>query len=151
MSDTAIAPDFNLADRASYRFFDQCSIRFSDQDEMGHVNNVAYAAYVEAGRLAYFMRLMEPFGDRKLNYVLANVHIDYLAEMHYPGMIDIGVRMTRIGRSSFATGYGVFLGDVCHATATCVNVHFDQTTRKSAPFDEDVKAMLIAHMASEKS
>ena len=141
--------DFDLADRGSYQFFDKCSIRFSDQDEMGHVNNVAYAAYVEAGRLAYFMKLMEPFGDRKLNYVLANVHIDYLAEMHYPGMIDIGVRMTRIGRSSFATGYGVFLGDVCHATATCVNVHFDRATRKSAPFDEDVKALLIAHMASE--
>ncbi len=143
------ATKFNLADRASYQFFDKCSIRFSDQDEMGHVNNVAYAAYVEAGRLAYFMKLMEPFGDRKLNYVLANVHIDYVLEMHYPGMIDIGVRMTRIGQSSFATGYGVFLGDVCHATATCVNVHFDQTTRKSAPFDEDVRAMLMAHMASE--
>ena len=140
---------FDLTDKGSYRFFDQCSIRFSDQDEMGHVNNVAYAAYVEAGRLAYFLKIMEPFGDRKLNYVLANVSIDYVKEMHYPGMIDVGVRMTRIGNASFATAYGVFLGDVCHATATCVNVHFDRTTRRSAPFDADVKTTLLEVMAAE--
>ena len=40
----------DLTDRASFSHWTPVSIRFSDQDPLGHVNNVALAAYVEAGR-----------------------------------------------------------------------------------------------------
>ena len=67
---------------SSYRHLEPLSTRYSDQDSMGHINNVAYAAYVEAGRLAYLLNFMTPSQDGGVNYVLANLNINYLAEMH---------------------------------------------------------------------
>lgn len=74
--------------------------------------------------------------------------IDYLQEMLQPGMVNIGVWMTRAGKSEFAANYSVFLGEICHATATCALSISIRPVRKSASFDQNVKAMLIAQMES---
>ena len=144
MTDT-LAP----TDISAYGYFETVTLRYSDQDSMGHINNVAYAAYFEAGRMALFSEILKGMGDQKFNFVLANVSIDYLLEMRFPGDLKVGGRLLRVGTKSITTGFGAFLNGTCHATATCVNVHFDRVTRKACPFDEDVKAALIAHMESE--
>lgn len=41
---------FDLTRRDSFADFTQVTIRFSDQDSMGHVNNVSFGAYIEACR-----------------------------------------------------------------------------------------------------
>jgi hypothetical protein len=63
------ADPYNLSRIDSYRYLEQVSTRYSDQDAMGHINNVAYAAYIEAGRLGYFLNLMATSGKIDLNYV----------------------------------------------------------------------------------
>ena len=56
------ADPYNLSRIDGYRYLEQVSTRYSDQDAMGHINNVAYAAYIEAGRLGYFLNLMASSG-----------------------------------------------------------------------------------------
>lgn len=143
------ADPFNLRLLSSYRYLEQVSTRYSDQDAMGHINNVAYAAYIEAGRLGYFLKVIASSGTVGLNYVLANLNIDYRAEMYFPGGIVVGAKMIRLGNSSLTTGYGIFKDRTCHATATCVNVHIDTTTRKSAPIAALVHQRLLAELAKE--
>ena len=128
-----------LADIDGYTIFEPVTLRYSDQDSMGHVNNVAYAALIEAGRIGLFTHLLRDEEDQSLNFVLAHVAIDYRKEMHFPGTVQVGGRLVRVGRSSITTGFGCFLNGVCHATATCVNVYFDPDTRLSRPFPDGLR------------
>ncbi len=81
-------------------------------------------------------------GGEKIDFVLARVAIDYRREFFYPGTVEVGARFTRLGTKSIATGYGVFLGDVCHATAECVNVFFDLGTRTTIAPPPAVRRLL---------
>lgn len=133
----------DLNDISDYTVFEPVSLRYSDQDAMGHINNVAYAALFEAGRLGLLTALLEGTGDQRFNFVLANLNIDYLREMHFPGTVQVGGRLLRIGEKSITTGFGAFLNGVCHSTATCVNVFFDPGSRRSRPFPDDIRSSLV--------
>lgn len=138
------APD--PTDPGVYRHWTSFPIRFSDQDAMGHVNNVAYAAYFETGRLMYFTSLLAAFPRIEMEFVLASLHIDYLAEMHFPGEVRVGARVIRVGRSSIETGYAAFKDDLCCAVSTSVNVMIDTETRRARPFPDDVRAVMLGEI-----
>ena len=135
-----------LANVEDYDVFEPVNLRYSDQDAMGHVNNVAYAAFFEAGRMGLFTHLLEGHGDLKFNFVLANVNIDYLREMHFPGTVQVGGRLLRVGGRSITTGFGAFIDGVCYATSTSINVFFDPTTRQSSDMPETLKADLLRRL-----
>lgn len=140
--------DIDLREPALYKHWTTFPIRFSDQDAMGHVNNVAYAAYFETGRLMYFTELLKAFPKIEMQFVLASLHIDYVAEMHFPGEVRVGSRVIRLGRSSITTGYAAFKGETCCATSTSVNVIIDLETRRGKPFPDDVRAAIERELAS---
>lgn len=114
----------DLSDPHSFEHWVDEVIRFSDSDLVGHVNNVAYAAYVESGRVAFGMGLAtSAFApDTRVQVVLRRVEIDFLAEAHYPGALRVGSRLVALGRTSFTVGSGVFRGDRCLATSRGVLV-----------------------------
>lgn len=129
-----------LASRDRYKHWTPVTIRYCDQDAMGHVNNATYAEWFEASRV---MLINDLFKDQtRLSTVLARMTIDYLNETHFPGTVEVGGRMSRVGNKSFESSYGVFRDGVCLATAVCVNVFFDLQTRRSAEPPEAVRAML---------
>jgi acyl-CoA thioester hydrolase len=121
--------------RAAYALWTKISIRFSDQDPQGHVNNAAYASYTETVRVDFFRRIAAVVGDPSQGFTLGHIAIDYLKELTYPGEIDAGIRLIKLGTKSITTRSGMFIGDVCVATATAVNVCFDVHTRQSRPMD----------------
>lgn len=137
----------DLRDISLYPSFEAVSLRYSDEDSMGHVNNVAYAAFFEAGRMGLFTHLLKGLGNQKFNFVLANVTIDYVLEMHFPGVVQVGGKLLRVGTKSITTGYGAFLDGTCHAISTSVNVYFDPKTRKSRPFPDDFRKALECQLA----
>jgi acyl-CoA thioester hydrolase len=145
------ASAIDLTNRASFIHWTPVTIRFSDQDSLGHVNNVAVAAFVEACRT----RLIHPFlmADKypNLNYALVHVEIDYRAEFHYPGTVDIGGRLERIGSKSFSTRYGLFMENRCVATAGSVNCFFDLEKRESVSPPDEVRALLEKTLAEQPS
>ncbi len=135
-------PATDLTIRDSFSHWTPVTIRFSDQDPLGHVNNVSITAYVEACRtmLVHKFLLREQYPD--LDYVLVHLDIDFVAEFHYPGTVDVGGRVERVGGKSFTTGYGLFIDSKCLATARCVNVFFDTLKRESIAPPQDVRALL---------
>ena len=140
--------NFDLKNPDTYQFWVDVSMRYSDQDELGHVNNVSYAAYIEAGRAEYLLSL---FIDNKkhpnLDYLLANLSINFIQECHWPGTIKVGCRLTAVGSKSIASSYGVFKDGICRATADSVNVFFDKTTRKSVTPPIDVKKHFLEELS----
>lgn len=132
----------DLTNPATFPHWTPVSIRFSDQDSMGHINNVAYAAYVESGRNAYVTQYLHPEKHPGIDFVLARVAINYLAEMHYPGTMRVGTVIKRIGNTSITIGTGIFKGDVAAATAESTNVFIDLATRKPCPVPDDIREEL---------
>lgn len=122
----------DLTRRQTFKLFTPVTVRFCDTDKLGHVNNVSIASYIEAGRCDLYYKLMQDAGtSAEIDFVLARAAIDFRREIFYPGTVEVGSRFLKLGNRSITSGYGVFIGDTCLATAECVNVFFDMTARQS--------------------
>jgi acyl-CoA thioester hydrolase len=81
-------------------------VRFRDLDALGHVNNAVYLTYFEVARVAYFRRLKEDWLERG-HFILARAEVDFLRPIHLEDPVAVGVRVVRLGRSSFEMEYRV--------------------------------------------
>ena len=138
-----MSSSLDLTKRESFSYFHKEQVRFSDTDMIGHVNNVAYAAMTESGRVGYLRKIVPG-----LSVVMARIEIDYRAELHYPADIDVGCAVLRVGRSSIVMGNGVFHGDVCGASAVTTLVLIDKVTRRSTPIPNEARAKLEPYVNS---
>ncbi len=141
--------DFDLTKRESYIHWTPVHIRFADMDILRHVNNVALAAYFEASRTAFVYDVIRLASvDQTNEFVLARVVIDFLNELHYPGSVEVGARLIRIGNKSITTGYGIFQGETCFATSEAVNVFYDLSTRTTMAPAPVVRQLLEQELTS---
>jgi len=138
------SPKIDLTDPSAYGHWWTDRIRFCDTDHSQHVNNVAFVAYVETGRV-YFAKLVlgEGFPDNE-RFIVGRITIDYLKEMHWPGEVTIGAAILKIGNRSFTVANGVFKDGVCCAVAESVIVFLRDG--KSAPVDGILRDRLLAAM-----
>ena len=134
----------DLSNAHSFAFWSPVTIRYSDQDELGHINNCSYIAYVEAGRVAFLGGLLDPASHAGIDFILAHIAVDYLKEGHYPGTINVGSRILSLGNKSITTGYGLFINNECKATAECVNIYFRPETRETIVIPADIRTRLEA-------
>jgi acyl-CoA thioester hydrolase len=134
-------PKIDLTCRSSFRIFAPITLRYADLDPVGHVNNVAVSAFIEQGRVSLLHPLLEPYAGR-LDTVLARIVIDYLAEIRFPGTVEVATRLVRLGTRSMTIGNAVFVGDKAHATALCSSVFFDLASRRSAAPPPELRAKL---------
>ena len=106
-------------------------IRYADMDRQGHVNNAVFATFSEIGRVAFLYRPDKPLAPDGASFVIARIEIDFLEELHWPGTVEIGTGVSRIGRSSFGLVQGLFNGGRPVAAITGVLVMVDGGTRRA--------------------
>lgn len=126
----------------AYPHRSETDIRHSDTDRIGHVNNVAFAAFLEFGRASLLHELTRAVPIPGHAFVIVRLEIDYRAEMRWPGRVQIGVGVARIGRSSFTVDQAMFNEGKVVATARSVLAMMNLTTRRSAPLPPDIIAAL---------
>jgi acyl-CoA thioester hydrolase len=119
--------------RASYTIWTYDKLRYNDTDRQGHVNNAVYATFCETGRVAFLYDEQLNLAAPGCEFVVARLAIDFRAELYFPGKVDIGTRVLKIGRSSFVFGQAIFKDDTCVATAESVGVQMNNETRRSVP------------------
>ena len=143
-SPSATAPEAepNLRDRSLYRHWRTATLRFSDLDLNGHVNNVAFAIFFQEGRTSFLRDVREVAGDPEMAWAVARLTIDFLREMHIPGEVEIGTGIVSIGRSSLHLGQGLFRDGACVGTSRAVMVRVDRPARASRPISETERAHL---------
>ncbi len=127
---------------ADFRWVSRDKLRYGDTDRQGHVNNAVFATFLETGRVEMLLN-----GDADLlgengAFVLARLALDLLREVNWPGEVEIGTRVARVGRSSLSLDQAVFQDGQCVATAETVVVLTDVTTRRSKPFSDEARAFL---------
>ena len=136
----------DLADSKSFRHWVAVTLRPSDMDPWNHINNVAYAAFVASGRTQFMRDLLAV--DGSLDFVLASIKIDYRHELRYPGTVDVGTRILRIGKTSMTLGHGIFRDGELSATAESVIVCRDRETRKVKPVPDKIRQAFTASMST---
>ncbi|MEZ5964532.1 MAG: thioesterase family protein [Planctomycetota bacterium] len=126
----------------SVAFLQEESIRWSDVDAMGVVNNAVYLTLFEQARYGYFRALACLTGDW-FPFVLGATAVRFLRPGRAGMRVVVGARVTRLGHKSFDMSYSVTCGEdeLATGTATLVWVAADLT---SAPIPDDVRATIAA-------
>jgi acyl-CoA thioester hydrolase len=115
------------------------SIRFADLDSLGHVNNVAFSTYYESGRVRYFYDLGSPVDLQDFSWMAVKISIEFKAQMNWPGFVDIGSNIVKMGRTSMVIGAGLFVDGACTSTSECIMVYVNTLTSKAAEIPDEIR------------
>ncbi|MTI45750.1 acyl-CoA thioester hydrolase [Roseibium hamelinense] len=122
-------------------------LRYRDLDRQGHVNNAVFATFLEAGRIGMLYDGKGALVDAGAAFVIVRLELDFIAEITWPGTVDVGTRVMRVGRSSFGLEQGIFQGETLAGFAVSTIVQTDFATRKSKPLSEKAVDSLNRMMA----
>ena len=134
----------DLLTRNSYPHWRTDVIRFADLDPIGHVNNVAYIAFFESGRVMFFRDLGCAVDQPDFAWMTVRLEINYFQQLSLPGTIDVGTGVLEIGRSSVRLSHAVFAQDKCVAQGECVMVMVDRSQDQASAIPEDLRDRLAA-------
>jgi acyl-CoA thioester hydrolase len=129
-----------------YRFARPRAVEFRDVDAAGHVNNAVYLTYLETERIAYLVEVLGREFAYELSLILAHVTLDYRSPARFPETLEIGTRVTRVGRKSFALEHVIRGGDgrlVLEASTVLVAYDYEAGAPMAVP--EDWRARLDAY------
>ena len=135
-------PDPWRLTRTAYPRCEAIQTRFQDLDVLGHINNVAMAGLFESARVR-FNRAMALDGWHGHRWLVAKVEINYLAEGHFPGDVEIATGIGHIGTRSWHILAAGFQEDTC--IATCDAVIVMQGGGGATALAPDFRAGLEAH------
>lgn len=111
-------------------------LRYADTDRQGHVNNAIFSTMLETGRVELLYAPAAPLYAEGCAFVIASLHLDFRGEITWPGQVDIGTRVTAIGKSSLTIEQGLFQNGECVATARTVIVQMNESSRRAHPLSE---------------
>jgi len=116
---------------ADYPWRSTEKLRFADTDRHGHITNTVFAACCQNARMELLCDPTRVPIPPNTHFVIARLVLEFRAELHWPGMVEVGTRIARIGRASVTVAQALFTKGNCVATAESVVALMDQTTRRS--------------------
>ena len=118
-------------------------VRFSDTDSQGHVNNANFSTFLETGRTELlYLYGRKPLHDEGAFFVIAKQELNFVAEIHWPGTVEIGTLISKIGNTSIGLYQKLFQNDKVVAEANTVIVQVDEETKKPKPLSSQTRDIL---------
>ena len=125
--------------RTAYRVFRSIPTRWEDNDSYGHVNNVVYYSWFDTAVNALLMEhgWLDPSHGERIGLVV-ETQCNYFAPVSFPQVVEAGLRVALIGRSSVRYQVGLFLPDRSQSAAGghFVHVYVTRETRQPMPLDQ---------------
>ena len=137
--------------REHYPHFQAITTRWKDNDIYGHVNNVEYYSYFDTVINAFLI------GDGGLDIhrggiigLCAESHCQYLRALAFPGSVDAGLRVGKLGRSSVRYEIGLFAAGEQEPAAEgwFVHVFVGRDSRRPEPIPERLRSALSRLMVA---
>lgn len=130
-----------LAQRATYRAFHTVSTRWADNDQYGHINNAKFYEFVDSAVNAHLLvagALGESIG------LVVDSGCRYTSALAFPDVIEVGIKVDRIGTSSVTYGFAVFRRGTATPAAIghFVHVYVDAETRRPKPLAGTLKGVV---------
>jgi acyl-CoA thioester hydrolase len=134
---------------AKFPFAMPMAVRFRDLDGMGHVNNAVYFTYIEAARTEYLYRVTGVGRVEQVDWIVASASMNYRRAVSYGDPLDIRVRPTKVGTTSFVLYYEIWdaAKGECVADGETAIVMFDYAKRQKKPITPELRAKLEADAA----
>ena len=117
--------------------------RWEDEDVYGHINNVVYYSFFDTAVNGY---LIEATGTdiRSLGAVgvVAETGCHFLRELRFPGDVQAGLAVEKLGNSSIVYRIGLFQGesDEPAAIGRFVHVYVTSEDRAVTPVPDAIRA-----------
>ncbi|HXY85595.1 MAG TPA: thioesterase family protein [Gaiellaceae bacterium] len=135
--------------RTPFRFSAQTRVGFSDTDAQGIVYYGRYLPYFDLARVEYHRNLdllgME-VGAGGLEFVMRACTIEYLAPAVFDDVVDVDIRIARIGRTSVSYELAAYRSkdDVLMVKATQTVVLVDLDERKACAIPDAYREAIRA-------
>jgi acyl-CoA thioester hydrolase len=114
------------------------NVRFADLDPNQHVNNAVYATYFETGRVMLMKDRNHGLMPPGLAWMMVRLDMHFRAELRWPGTIEMGLGLTKFGRTSVTFDQVVFSGGKCVASAQSTSVLIDEASHKPTPLTAEI-------------
>lgn len=131
--------------RANYRHFQPITTRWHDNDIYGHVNNVTYYSFFDSTVNTYLIERggLDIHDGSVVGFVVSS-SCDYFASIAYPDLIEVGLRVAKLGNSSVQYELAVFkVGeDEACAAGRFVHVFVDRASNLPVAIPEALREAL---------
>ena len=137
----------DLPVRDEFRFMERLRVRWADIDAQGIVFNPNYLVYADVGMTEYMREIGFPYPECITPYgadlFTVKSEANYRSSALFDDLLDIAVRVSRIGSSSITYRFGIFRGDelLCDVAITYVSAALD--TKKPTPLPEAFIAKIL--------
>ncbi|BDI03269.1 acyl-CoA thioesterase [Sphaerotilus microaerophilus] len=132
--------------RADFGYVRPVSTRWTDNDIYGHVNNAIYYQYFDSVINRYLIEegSLDIHRGDVVGFIVRS-ECDYFAPVTYPGDVDIGVAVAKLGNSSVTYAVGLFKPgeDAPCALASMVHVFVETATNRPVPIPAPLRAALV--------
>ena len=123
-------------------------IGFSDTDAQGIVYYGRYMPFVDLARVEYHRHLGMTYGGRRRRreFVMRGLTIDFLAPARFDDLIEVFVRVSRIGRTSVTYEYAAYRleDDLLLVTGHQTVVLVELATHTATPVPESFRKSVRA-------
>ena len=124
-------------------------IQWGDMDAFGHVNNTVHIRWFESARIAYLHdiglgEMMSRHEGGPLGPILASITCHYRRQVDFPDTVEIGSRISKVGRSSLSMHHAVYSRSqqaVC-ADGDSVLVVFDYESQRPVRVPAEVRGAI---------
>ena len=131
--------------RDAYRTFTTITTRWSDNDAYGHVNNTIYYQWFDSAVNALLVEadLLDIDHGDPIGLVV-ETGCAYFAPLSFPGEVEVGMKIDRLGSSSVTYLIGVFAAGAPQPAAQghFTHVYVARQSRRPVPLPDEWRAKL---------
>ena len=133
--------------RDAYRHFTTITTRWSDNDAYGHVNNTVYYQWFDSAVNALLVGagLLDIAQGDPIGLVI-ETGCTYFAPLSFPGDVEVGLAVDRLGGSSVTYRIGIFAAgdDTPAAQGHFTHVYVGRTSRRPVALPDDWRETIEA-------
>ncbi|MEO7411542.1 MAG: thioesterase family protein [Sphingomicrobium sp.] len=131
--------------RESYRHFTTITTRWSDNDAYGHVNNTIYYQWFDSAVNALLVGsgLLDIANGDPIGLVV-ETGCTYFTPLRFPGNVEVGIAVDRLGGSSVTYRIGVFAAGAAEPAAQghFIHVYVGRQSRRPVPLPDEWRSKL---------
>lgn len=132
-------------DRSAFRLFRPVATRWMDNDAYGHVNNVHYYSYFDSAVNGWLIEKgLLRIAESPIIGLVVESGCTYFESVAFPEVLEAGIAVAHLGRSSVRYRIGIFRSGAGLAAAQghFVHVYVDRATQRPAEIPPETRSVL---------
>jgi acyl-CoA thioester hydrolase len=121
-------------------------IRFIDTDASGRIHYTAMFRYFESAEIEFVRTLGITYLKNEFGFPRVHVECDFRLALEHDDIIDIELRVNKLGSSSVHYGFKTFKGGELAATGAVVVVCMDKKIQRAVALPSGLREKLEAAM-----